>query len=565
MISRNHKKLEKSAGKVVNIIAKYFIKAVNPKWLQGIDRHLLLNRPKFWSLKLHYILYYALIADSLIAFLVRVFPISSPTQLFNLLITGFVIIPIGETILLFYWLYIQFLLNRERQYGHIRKWNGLLELLSYSVCITLIASGLIVFYGVTLFKVKPVIPRTQLAIDLITLDAIQREGLEDSKDYFQALKNYVNSDEFNNLQKESIFSEKYNDKKQQNSKIELFEQRKGLRFEEGKIVVVDREKYINFNSYYGQNLPNNQLCFLSENNDSLRRHWYQIEQKTRIFVEYDNSNLFFNYGLYEDLRCSLFKDLSNKKDIELLKKSSLNHLVEKIKKNKLEEVINPMLKYAAPGNIDDVYKFYNYIKKNTPAEVNSRPPSIRNSPVILAADVVRFSARDLYQIFYTFTTFQEILFWYYLLLNLILLLLLLFYSTYMVDFIFALVYIFVLVAVLWFAAGISSSSLSLKPEKVMLVFIFLPTIIIFFLAFSRRKIKRYWRFKVLNLVAFPFAVLVSVYSIIELLERNNIFPMNNERIYIYAYIYRSLALLSYIPIVLLLKNELLRQLKLPKD
>ena len=131
----------------------------------------------------------------------------------------------------------------------------------------------------------------------------------------------------------------------------------------------------------------------------------------------------------------------------------------------------------------------------------------------------------------------------------------------MVDFIFALVYIFIIVAaVLWFVTVFSSSSLSF--EKAMLFFSFLTTIIVSCLAFSRRKIKKYWRFKVLNLIAFPFAVVFFVFSIIVLLNMNKIFPMNNEEVYNYSSL---LALLSYIPFIPLLKNELLRQLNLPKD
>lgn len=565
MMSIIHKKLEKYVGKVVNTMAKYLLKVVNPKCLQKIDRNFLLNRPKFWSLKLHYILYYALIADFLIAFLVVIFPISSPTQLPKLLITGLVIIPIAETILLFYWLYIQFLLNRERRYGHIRKWNGLLELLSYSVCITLIASGLIVFLLVIQFKVKPVIPRTQLAIDLITLDAIQREELVDSKDYFQALKTYVNSDEFKTLQKESIFSEKYNDEKERHfrktylrNKYSLFSKIRTETFE-------NKEKYYDYDKLYElQSLPYNQLCFLSDDNDNLRKYWQtKIAPETRIFVEYDD-----NVQLENFLQCSLFKDLSNNKDFELLQKSGFNDLVKKIKNNKIKEVINPMLKYVQLENTyKNILKFEQFIEKYKQSSYVELPLlSQKKTSVIREAIVALLSASDLYRTFYTFNTLQFILYWYYFLVNLISLLLLLFYSTYMVDFIFALVYIFLLVAVLWTAAlSSSSSSLSLKPEEVILFFIILPTIIVSWLAVSKRKIKRYWRFKVLNLVAFPFALVVSVFCIIELLEMNKIFPMNNEGVYIYASIYRPLALLSYIPIVPLLKNELLRQLKLPKD
>ncbi|PSB45503.1 hypothetical protein C7B80_16745 [Cyanosarcina cf. burmensis CCALA 770] len=535
MTSRIHEELVKFAVETRNNITKYFIKVVNPKWLQKIDQNLLLNRPKFWSLKLHYVVYYALAGNLLIAFFVDIFPISSPSQLPNLLITGLVIIPIGETILLFYWLYIQFLLNGEKRYGYIRKRNGLLELFSYSVCLILITSGLIFFLVVTPFKAETVISRTQLAIDLITLDAIQRGGLEDSENYPKYLINSVTSEKLSKLQTESIFSEKYNNREKRHSRKKELE----------KMLQDAPNKKL---------MPYKQLCFLSDDNDNLRKYWQKnISLETRVFVEY-NDHIYFR-----DYKCNWLKELSNKGDAELIEKSGFNQLVQKIRNNQLKEVISPMLKYVPPGNIVDIPQLITLIK--TDKYMLQVYPRIK-SPEMLAATVVQRSARNLYQTFYTPTIFQVTLIWNYLLLNLISLLLLLFYSTYMVDFIFTLVPIFLTIAALLFVLTFLSSSFPLV--AIILFFIFLSTIIVFVscLALSRRKIKKYWRFKVLNLVALPFAVVVSAVFFIEIMHSNEIFPMNNEEVYNSSLL---LALLAYIPFVPFLKNELLRQLNLPKD
>ncbi|MEH2128594.1 hypothetical protein [Nostoc sp.] len=159
--------------KVIEKIQKWLFKILLPEFLDKINHSWLLERPRLWLLRLHYITYYALVVNVIIFFIVFIFPIKL-YHLSSFLIGGIVIIAICELIALIYWLYKQSSYNIEKQYGNLCKSKGFLELFGYSVCIMLIASATLVFYLSVALKSAIVIPQTDLSIDLLILNSISR-------------------------------------------------------------------------------------------------------------------------------------------------------------------------------------------------------------------------------------------------------------------------------------------------------------------------------------------------------------------------------------------------------
>ncbi|MDZ7956857.1 MAG: hypothetical protein RMY34_02940 [Aulosira sp. DedQUE10] len=297
--------------KIIGKIQKWYDKILFPEFLNKINHSWLLHRPRLWLIKLHYVVYYALLINVIIFFLVLIFPIKV-YHLCSFLIVGIVIIAIGEVIALIYWLYKQSLYNIEKQYGNTCKSNGFLELFGYSACIMLIASVTLVFYLSVALKSAIVIPQTDLSIDLLILNSINRKieyiDIDGAKDFvtkieqnkFKTLNEYlellrVYEIKLTNKQKRKsiFFNEDYfiQEKQRENS------------FLRGK-----------FNRLYDSEYNQSLQLFLLENKKLRDFLKSSISIETLRFIEFDETPSFTQ-------TTKIFNYLLNKKEFKSIKNS----------------------------------------------------------------------------------------------------------------------------------------------------------------------------------------------------------------------------------------------------
>jgi hypothetical protein len=99
---------------------------------------------------------------------------------------GTIIIAILEAIFLIYWFKLHSTYNIEKQYGHFRKRNTLIEVFGYCACILLIVSGTLVFFNS--LELKLLVNKERFIFNTIILDAIDMSGVEE----FDFIDNYRN-------------------------------------------------------------------------------------------------------------------------------------------------------------------------------------------------------------------------------------------------------------------------------------------------------------------------------------------------------------------------------------
>ncbi|MEH2391154.1 MAG: hypothetical protein V7K21_05575 [Nostoc sp.] len=408
--------------KIIDRIKKSFGKILFPDFLDRIDNFCLLHQPRLWTLKLHYVFYYALLINIfLFGFIFTIQVYNLPT-FFNVVI---LIITISEVIALVYWLYKQSIYNIEKEYGNTYKSNGFLEFLGYIACVMLILSATSIFYLSVALKSPIIIPQAKLSIDLLILNSINIYiDSKNSKDTYlssaktfklnEYLKNFI---VYNNqvIQKhinESIFSKKYDNEQERIKWISNF---KELKEKQG----------ISSNQYLQYFLLKNKL------RDSLKDTIKN--EKDLIFLEYNNdNNSIYTYSSsnpyplpypYDDKRIKIFKYLLNKNK-EDIKNSILPNFLELIEKGN-------------PQKIFEIIKYY------TGQNISNQ----QSDTDIYTIGKAQKNANDIYEIFDNNNLIIRILSINYYTLDLIVLLLFLFKNTYWLDFIFALIYLFVIVVI----------------------------------------------------------------------------------------------------------------------
>ena len=503
------------------MILKQLSKILFPPFIEKIDRYFLLNRPRLWVLKLHYICYYAILANLLIVFLVFLSPFKT-YYLSTFLFPGFVILSIGELILFIYWWYKQSLYNIEKQYGKTLPNKIFLEIIGYSICILLIASGTIVFYVSTAVKIQSTIPRSQVIVDALMLDSIllenkfQENYVSSQPGYLNRLKAYLNSNEF---KRKNISINCYEDKKTNRSaKPNAFKSPIPAEEQRGFIAILCKNKELKI--YLEKSISTESLKLLID--------------KNLIFTVPGNV-----YNYYQEIFDKPL-DETTKKYI----KDNFGDLVEAIRKGEIKKIDITINQYIGED-----------IDKTSQTEMFYKLKKAISSSL------------SIYSIFYRWELFKVILFNNYLALNLCLLLLFFFKSTYLIDFIFAFIYIFSTIAAL--SVTVSLKLFPFNDDWNIIVFVVLPTLFISYQGLGTRK-KKYSRFKTFNLVAFPFAIVVSTFLVIfyfggknsnfrEFIDSETF--VNVENIYLVSII----ICLVYLPFIPYLKGELIRQLSLPKD
>ncbi|MDJ0728780.1 MAG: hypothetical protein QNJ33_02195 [Crocosphaera sp.] len=112
------------------------LNCINPKFLQRADRYLLLNYPRIWVTKIHYVFYYGLLANIILNSLVRL--LIQPHQIDEFIRFIIVIVMLAELVAFVYWFSRQCLFNIEQEYGNTNWINEFLEIIIYTICTLII-------------------------------------------------------------------------------------------------------------------------------------------------------------------------------------------------------------------------------------------------------------------------------------------------------------------------------------------------------------------------------------------------------------------------------------------
>ncbi len=138
-----------------------------PNYLKKIDKYFLLNYPRIWISKIHYIIFYSILANIALNICVLLYPIK-PHHISYLFSTSMILILI-EIIFLIRWFYIQTLYNVEKNYGKTSLITGFSEFLIYFFCVFLICSISISFLLTMKMKFSDSMNINQLISDANTL------------------------------------------------------------------------------------------------------------------------------------------------------------------------------------------------------------------------------------------------------------------------------------------------------------------------------------------------------------------------------------------------------------
>lgn len=122
-----------------------------PNFLKRLDRYLLLNHPRWWATKFHYVIFYGILAN--IFFTLAIFAFIKPNQLLDLVPLLILIIFFPEIGIFIYWLYSQSLFNVEQEYGKTHYTIGIMEVIIYTICVFIIFSPSIIMFITANYKI----------------------------------------------------------------------------------------------------------------------------------------------------------------------------------------------------------------------------------------------------------------------------------------------------------------------------------------------------------------------------------------------------------------------------
>lgn len=161
---------------------------ITPKFLQKIDKYLLLFYPRIWITKIHYVTYYSSIMNVFSGLFVYIY-----FDIYNL--TYFwifaILVLIIEIVSTYYWLYLQTHYCIEKEYGHTKSYSAYIEIIMYIICLSLIVSTSFTTVSIIITKFQNSTDKNQIFSD------------------FQILySNDINIDIINKYTKKNISSEK---------------------------------------------------------------------------------------------------------------------------------------------------------------------------------------------------------------------------------------------------------------------------------------------------------------------------------------------------------------------
>ena len=128
---------------------------LNPKWLKKIDRYLLLNYPRFWVTKIHYVIYNGLLVN--IVFNLFVFIFLDSTQIGEFLWYFVSFVMSCEIAVLIFWFIQQSLYNSENEYCNTHYTIELLETIICIICIIIISSTSLTTTATAIYKTANVV------------------------------------------------------------------------------------------------------------------------------------------------------------------------------------------------------------------------------------------------------------------------------------------------------------------------------------------------------------------------------------------------------------------------
>ncbi|MDJ0735927.1 MAG: hypothetical protein QNJ47_17990 [Nostocaceae cyanobacterium] len=144
---------------------------LKPRFLQRIDRYLLLNRPRLWAMRIHDAYYYGLLADSLIISLIIIFPFQAH-HIQHLWKVGIIVLAV-DLILLKYVLGKQ-RYDVAREYGNTIKSKGYLQIMGYMACIIILISPTLIFPWTIRAKLSlSGITQQNLIADIVMLQGVR--------------------------------------------------------------------------------------------------------------------------------------------------------------------------------------------------------------------------------------------------------------------------------------------------------------------------------------------------------------------------------------------------------
>lgn len=427
------------------------------QWLQDIEKYLLLNRPRLWILKLPYVVCYTIMVNLLIIFLVFISP---PTkyQIHNYLIPGTILLSFGEIIGISYWIHKQNLYKIEKQYGDLS--NVYLEMLGYGFCIMLIiASPMIVFNMSVDVKAKITVIKNELTADLLILDSISY--------------NYYNKHSKQN----NVYAD--NDKSQDSLQSNCKKYFQGNDDKSKFVKEIICEKLV--------------LVALVEPNGSDK---YKVEDS-----EYQKLDDY----LKDDIE-NIYNDLPLPKDKTEFQKTLSNKFGGNSNTAKIYDIINQYKKVDVFAEV-----FAEISKKLFKQPIPDENESLKQYGILDAVE----NARNIYNDIYHFNFLKYNLLWVLLFLSLGTFLLYSFKKTYKTDFVWALIYIFIFIAMLSYLNSLLSQRNSIIP-----LIIFMLTLIVFPLALGNIKNQKYWRFKTRIIIAFPVLLAICSFYIVDFLHYN---------------------------------------------
>ena len=120
------------------MITKLVLLILRPQFLMQVDHHLLINHPKFWVTKFHFVLYYGLFANIFLNLFAWV--TVQPRQYYTFVTTIVVIIMLVEAGCFCFWFYKQSQFSVEKEYGDYSNSTGYIEVLLFIVCAMVIVS-----------------------------------------------------------------------------------------------------------------------------------------------------------------------------------------------------------------------------------------------------------------------------------------------------------------------------------------------------------------------------------------------------------------------------------------
>jgi hypothetical protein len=126
-----------NTSKILRLIA-------NPSALLKLDRDLLLNHPVVWGSRVHYVVYYGFLANTILYLVTRIFlkpdfiaPYINITAAFFLIVEIFII---------FYWMFRQSIYDVDKQHGQTQRFwqTAFSEMLAYGLCFLVLFSPSII-------------------------------------------------------------------------------------------------------------------------------------------------------------------------------------------------------------------------------------------------------------------------------------------------------------------------------------------------------------------------------------------------------------------------------------